>query len=461
MFLPFAFRRRKGARCKEFSVQQTFAGCEFNIHSVETLRALLLKHRPVRYKPLVALLRSGMRHRVMIVADGEDWQRTHEAIVPELHAALSSGQFASSIRDVAEETFARLAQASATDLPAVAIEFEVEPVMRAIASSALGQILFGRILAPPEAESLEKMLGAATKVYASGTPFRINRAIGALFRALNVAEHQPVVFPTIQRQAVHDLLHWIGARIDEAERSPVRPPLLESLKTRYAHLNPSRRRQAITAEYCMLFTAGIETTAASLTFAIAEIANSPEVREAVVKEARRDPAAESPSHSQALTLQFPYLHCVFRESLRRHTIVPTLLRETEAEYHVSGEVPGTGSPETVQVRRGSTLRHLSIVGHMRRGIWPEPHSFVPERFARPLTAEQATHYMPFGFGAQRCPGHAMATTEAILILVAFFRRFDLETQKIEQEIPAERNVMFTTRPIGVTARVRAASSPGL
>jgi cytochrome P450 len=83
--------------------------------------------------------------------------------------------------------------------------------------------------------------------------------------------------------------------------------------------------------------------------------------------------------------------------------------------------------------------------------------FDPDRFAGPLTSEQTINYIPFGFGPQRCPGHAMATTEAILILLAFFKRFDLEAKEIAHSIPVERNAVFTNRPVGVTARVRAAA----
>lgn len=45
-------------------------------HGDESVRELMITRRPRRYKPLVALLRSGLRRRVMIVADGEEWQRT-------------------------------------------------------------------------------------------------------------------------------------------------------------------------------------------------------------------------------------------------------------------------------------------------------------------------------------------------------------------------------------------------
>ena len=92
--IPFAFKRNRDRRCKEFSVHHGPTGCELNIASIKTARALFLKHVPLRYKPLVALLRTAMRHRVMIVSDGEDWRRTHDAINPEFQAGVVAGQYA-------------------------------------------------------------------------------------------------------------------------------------------------------------------------------------------------------------------------------------------------------------------------------------------------------------------------------------------------------------------------------
>lgn len=452
-----AFKKNRNGRCREFSVHHGSTGCELNIHSIQAARALFLKHVPLRYKPLVALLRTAMRHRVMIVSDGEDWRRTHDAINPEFQAGVVASQYAPVIRAVADEAFAELAHhAMGGVLSTTAIEIEVEPLMRTVTLSVLGYVLFGHALPLAEAEYLEKTLTIATKMIQNGVAEPINTGMAAVFSVLNLADHQPVVIPKAQRKAIDDVIVWIGLKIDQAELANIRPPLLESLKTRFADRPPAQLRRCIAAEYAMLFIAGIETTASALTFAIAEVANNPAVRDQVIREARQEPAG-TPG-SQTLAAQFPYLHCVFRETLRRHTIVPTMLRETETDYELSGEKPGTESGVDVRVRKGSTLRYLPIQGHMRRSIWTDPRVFDPDRFAGPLTSEQTINYIPFGFGPQRCPGHAMATTEAILILLAFFKRFDIETKEIANSIPVERNAVFTNRPIGVTARVYAAQS---
>ena len=248
--------------------------------------------------------------------------------------------------------------------------------MRTVTSSVLGYVLFGHALPLVEAEDLEKNLTIATKMIRNGVAAPINTGIAVVFSLLNLADHQPVVFPKAQRRALDDVLGWIGIKIDQAELANLRPPLLESLKTRFADRNPAERKRCIAAEYAMLFIAGIETTASALTFAIAEIANDPAVRAQVIREARQKPVGTA--GNQTLAAQFPYLHCVFRETLRRHTIVPTMLRETESDYELSSERPGPESGADVRVLKGSTLRYLPIQGHMRRSIWTDPRVFDPD-----------------------------------------------------------------------------------
>jgi cytochrome P450 len=205
----------------------------------------------------------------------------------------------------------------------------------------------------------------------------------------------------------------------------------------------------------MMLVAGIETTAAALTFALAEIAGNPSVRDEVIKEARRE---EDAGHDyEALTVQYPYIYHVLRETLRRHTIVPTMLREAESDQELTATTAGVGGRETVKVKRGCVLRYLPVHGNMRRSIWEHPHRFDPSRFARPLTVEQRINHHMFGLGPQSCPGRSMAITETILILRAFFERLDIERKEITQNIPVVRTALLTIRPVGVTAKVTAAA----
>jgi cytochrome P450 len=443
-------------RTRECTFRRGLFGSDLNVHSIETLRELMITRRPRRYKPLVALLRSGFRHRVMIVADGEEWQRTREAVNSALQAGVVATDYAPVVQKVAEEAFSRLVNRAGDTAATTGFEIPVEPLMRTVTLSILGHLLFGRVLPLEEASLMESTLTTSTEGKVEGPAAWINRGLGAIFAAFDAGDYQPVIFSRKQRKATDQILAWIGNRIEEAKRAGLRPPLLEQLEVRYASQRPALQKRSIVAEYAMICVAGIETTASALTLAIAEIAGDDAVRDLVVREVRQQPA--SGMISQQVAARFPYLHCVFRETLRRHTIVPTFLRETEKDYAMTETHSAAGSKQTINVPRGATLRYLPVQGHMRRSVWTEPQRFDPCRFASSLNSEQTLNYIPFGLGPQRCPGHAMATTEAILILAEFFRRFQLEAKALASGIPLKRNVIFTNRPVGVTARIRLAGS---
>lgn len=428
--------KKGGIRSRRFSLQRCLLGSELNVHSVETFRELAMGNRLRRYRPLAALLRSGLRHRVMIVADGEEWRRTRDAIEPELRAGRVTAHYTPIIQKAAREAFLRLS----LEGPA---EVAIEPLIRSVTLAILGQMLFGRVLPHDEASTMQAVLTAATEAPTGGFLPSVNRWLGAIFGAFGVGEHQPVILGRKQRREADRILEWIAGRIEAAGQGDDRPPLLERLEERYSDLSPSRRKRAITAEYAMLCIAGIETTGAALTLAIAALANDDAVCALAVQEARRQQSSDEAN--QPVPARFPFLHCVFKETLRRHTIVPTFLREIGKDCLLEGDR---------HVSKGTTLRYLPFQGHLRRTVWDQPHQFDPCRFAGPLTSAQTEHYMPFGFGPQRCPGHMMATTESILILAEFLRQFDLEPARLTgKTFTLKRSIIFTNRPVGVIAQV--------
>lgn len=437
-------------RFTEFSLRRSWLGGEIEVKSADTARALFAKQAQLRYRSLVALVRSGLRQRVMIVADGEEWRRTRQAIVPHLHAACVARRQATVIEAVAEEAFAGIAARSlAGGLAPATVKIEVEPLMRGVTLSVMAHVLFGRALALDEAEELQHTLSLCMREI-SGIPGLINRAGALALHALRVPHWQRFVLPRAQRRAVRELLDWIGRRIDaQSEHAPV----LDDLRSRLAGHDPRQLRRRIAAECMMLFIAGIETTAAALTFALAEIANNQTIRDAVTAEARR---VHGPGSAEGLTHEYPCIYRVLCETLRRHTIVPTMLREAQSDQEIRGHRPGASERESIGIKRGTVLRYLPVRGNLRRDLWHEPLRFDPDRFAQALSAEQKKNYHTFGLGPQSCPGRALAIMEIILILRAFFRRLDLDIKPLTRAIPVERNALFTIRPVGVTVGVRAA-----
>jgi cytochrome P450 len=435
-------------RYARFSIHRSLGGTDVNVTSVDTAKALFLKKMQRRYRPLVALVRTGMRHRVMIVADGEEWQRTHDVIAPHLGAGPVARDYAPVINRVANLAFADVA---ANPGPT---EIDVEALMRTISTSVMGFILLGQELPLDEADHVQRILGLCMRSLERRWSAPLNWAVAVVLRILNLPEHQRFIIPRAQRRAIEELVDWVHAKADAARRSGVATPLLDRLYARFAGRSLREQRRAVAAECAMMLIAGIETTAAVLTFAIAEVANDPAVLGALVAEVRNGQPGNC--EAEALTAHFPVTYRVIRETMRRHTVVPTMLREAEGEQELVASETKCPIAKVVRIGRGAVLRYFPVQGNLRRSIWGNPHRFDPGRFAQPLTADQRSSYHTFGIGPQSCPGRAIAITEAILVLRSFFRHLDLGYKPLRQEIPVERNALLTVRPVGVTATVQAA-----
>jgi cytochrome P450 len=445
----------KTTRFTEFSLRRSAFGCELEIRGVDTARTLFAKHTQRRFRSLVALVRSGVHHCVMIVADGQEWKRTHEAIIPHLQPACVARHQAAVVQAVADEAFGQIAARSfgAGSAP-VPVVIEVEPLMRRVTVSVMAHLLFGRALDLAQADELQRTLSESMRELPPGLLGGINRMIGMGLRLLNVPQWQRVVLPRAQRHALRELLDWIENQMQVPPGANVDQPLLESLRARFAELKPRQQQRRIAAECAMLLMAGIETTAAALTFALAEIANSDAVRDDVTAEAR---GAEGHASVDALTQNYPCIYRVLRETLRKHAVVPTMLREAANDFEIRGRRPGASEEETVRIKRGTVLRYFPVHGNLQREIWTDPQCFDPDRFGGPLSAEQRKHHHTFGLGPQSCPGRSLATMEFILILRAFLRKLDLEVTPLAQPIAVRRTALLTIRPMGVRVTVRGAS----
>ncbi len=437
----FAAKAKDTTRYAGFSISRRGDKVEVNIDHVDVARTIFLKQIQSRYKPLVALLRSAFGHRVMIVADADPWRRTSEAMKAFFAASHVTRTYGPVIDTLAQETFAAIAE---TARPAAPVDLDVERVMRRLTCRILGFVLFGEALGIEDAAFAEDCLDRSTRVIDHPVLTPVNFLVSVAFKAINLGDWQPVIFPKDQRQTLTRFMNWLSGRIDASRARAIEAPLLAALEARYQALPPKRRRTAICAEYAMLFIAGIETTAAALTFALAEIANDPALIKSVTDEARSGSAAQ------------PTIAAVLQETLRRHTIVPTMLRVSARACPMTAKRTGAGKEAAeLVIPKGAVLRYLPVLNHMRRSLWKDPYSFRPERHAA-LTGEQKKAHQAFGLGPQSCPGRALATHEAMAILTAVLRHLDVVPQPLTEAIATERNAVFTMRPVDVRLRVSAA-----
>jgi cytochrome P450 len=146
-----------------------------------------------------------------------------------------------------------------------------------------------------------------------------------------------------------------------------------------------------------LLIAGHESTATAIAWAADILAHDPQA-------AAHLRAADDPQVARAA-----------KEVLRLRTVAPisvarTLLEPIEAE--------GRSLP------RGSVVVVDALTLHRDPELFPQPAQFRPERFSDRGPAPYA--YLPFGGGAHRCLGAALATLELEQFLAAVTERYRLE-----------------------------------
>ncbi|HEY0988372.1 MAG TPA: cytochrome P450 [Kofleriaceae bacterium] len=163
---------------------------------------------------------------------------------------------------------------------------------------------------------------------------------------------------------------------------------------------PSERE--VWEQLMTFFMAGHDTPASTLAWAVQLVHRDPGVRDRLRAEVAG--AADT-----AALAALPYLEAVCLETLRLCPIAPFIARDLRRPFVVGDrELPA-----------GASLA-ISIIGlHRRPELYPEPERFDPERFIGRSYAP--SQFLPFGGGARRCVGAALAMLELKLVLGVVMR----------------------------------------
>ncbi|CDP17825.1 unnamed protein product [Coffea canephora] len=160
-----------------------------------------------------------------------------------------------------------------------------------------------------------------------------------------------------------------------------------------------------------LFIAGSETSSTTVEWAMAELLRSPEI-----KSKARDEIMEIVGKSELVQesdiSNLPYLQSLVKETFRLHPAGPLLPRKAEI------------------------LVNLWAMGR-DPSLWPNPNSFLPERFMDRNIDAKGNHFelLPFGTGRRICPGLPLAHRMVHIMVASLLHKFDW---KLEEEIKPEQ-----------------------
>ncbi|KAJ4877922.1 Cytochrome P450 71B4 [Raphanus sativus] len=177
-----------------------------------------------------------------------------------------------------------------------------------------------------------------------------------------------------------------------------------------------------------IYLAGVDTSAITMIWAMAELARNPRVMKKVQEEIRTCIGTKQKERLAEEEIdKLEYLKLVVKETLRLHPPAPLLLpRETMSQIKIQGyDIP----PKTILV-----INAWSIGRDPK--YWKDPEEFIPERFIDSHVdyRGQSFEFLPFGSGRRICPGLASAISSIELGLLNLLYYFDWSMPEEKKDI---------------------------
>ncbi|CAG7720612.1 unnamed protein product, partial [Allacma fusca] len=194
-----------------------------------------------------------------------------------------------------------------------------------------------------------------------------------------------------------------------------------------------------------ILLASMETTAATIDWAVIYLARNPESQKKLQEEL--DTVVGATGHvALEVRRELPYMEAVIHEVLRISSVGPLgLLHYTTEEWHFKGfTIPA----------KTCVIGNLYAVHHDPE-IWENPNEFRPERFLDESNNLVNTQMIiPFSTGKRNCLGESIARDLLFLFIANIFYKFEvLCTEKLPRLTPVH-GVTSTPKPYEVMFRRR-------
>ncbi|MBP5976249.1 cytochrome P450 [Brasilonema sp. CT11] len=203
---------------------------------------------------------------------------------------------------------------------------------------------------------------------------------------------------------------------NKTELPQVSPLFQESMLVKIAAKEPKYNRETLIAETIELLLAGTDTTAHTLSFAVAELTLNQRVfqhAQAVV-----DQACQSRGGINTETLkELAYVRAIIKETLRLYSVASgSTPLEAQRDIVIEGKL----------IPRGTKVFWSMLAAGRDPEVYSQSEEFLPERWLDKSKESSLLPMIDFGSGYHRCLGEHLSMLEATVMLALLLRYFDWE-----------------------------------
>jgi cytochrome P450 len=234
-------------------------------------------------------------------------------------------------------------------------------------------------------------------------------------------------------QRIHAVVDDIIDEHQSANSADVEtPPIIAKLLDARTRGDGTMTVSAIRNESIVIFMAGHETTANTLSWAIYNLSQCSRSRRAIETELKAVLDGRTATYDDVKSLKFS--RSIIEETLRLYPPVPILARRAKQDGSLGGK----------PIKKNTLLFVSPWLTHRNPKIWSQPDAFIPERFLAKNSSEIDKYtYFPFATGPRVCPGMVFGMTESIIVLATLVQNFDIRLQPGEK---AQVTCRLTLRP---------------
>jgi cytochrome P450 len=310
--------------------------------------------------------------------------------------------------------------------------------------------------------SLQVILQTVFGLYEGDRLQKLKSLISKLTEAFNSPLTSAMLFfPILQK----NLGKWSPWGSFVAQREQIDQLIYAEIRDRRANLDPERTDILtmlllsndvdgnalsdieLRDELMALLFAGHETTSTAISWALYWIARSPEVKSKLLHELAQEEKNNQNQQDWMSIFKLPYLTAVCNETLRIHPVAMLTFPRIVTEPTIILDA---------QLEPNDIVMGCIYLLHHREDLYPESQKFKPERFLERQFSPY--EFMPFGGGARRCVGEALAQFEMKIILATILRHYQLTLTDNQPVKPQRRGVTLAPKG-GVKMQAIPASTP--